>query len=222
MKKLMILGLVVISVGAQATVLLDDFSSGAYSKTITGGTVTEFRLGSMIGGDSYVTTSVSANPIGLSIQSDILNGFWSASSQPLVDGYSEMGYGFSAGAGGSLVFDDLNLNLSGENQFKFNFASSDKPATLFVGVRSSSGSGTVSTVSTALPGDMINNPFMVTVDFTDFTGVDFSDVDQIVVRMDTIESGDITMSQFEAVPEPGTMAFLALGGLAALRRRKKS
>lgn len=206
---------------ANAQLVIDDFSTGNYSKTITSGSDLAFQSGTMVGGDRFAETIVESNPLGLEIQTDILGGTYSVSSQPQMDGMGKVGYGYAA-SGSGVTNDDLNLDLSSLNAFRINVLSSDQPGSLMVTVRSSSSNGGVAVSSTtALLGDMVNVPHSIDVDFSSFAGIDFSDIDQMEFKFDTTPSADLTVGSVEAVPEPGTMAVLASAGLLALRKRRK-
>ena len=74
----------------------------------------------------------------------------------------------------------------------------------------------------SIPGNQVNTPFMMTVGFNEFSGINFNDIDQMVVRFDTGASGDLTLTSLEAVPEPGTMIALGLGAAMAARKRRKA
>lgn len=207
---------------AHATITIDDFGTGNVSQTINAGTSIGFQNGSMVGGDRYTLTGVQSNPFGLEIQTDIAGGSYSLSSQGQVNGFGEVGYGFAPNGSGT-TNQNLNLNLSTENAFKFNFESSDAPGSLIVSVRSSSSNGgNYATVTKAIPGNQVNTPFHMTVGFNEFAGINFNDIDQMVVRFDTGASGDLTLTSFEAVPEPGTMIALGLGAVVAARKRRKA
>jgi hypothetical protein len=220
MRNIIALG-VVGAVGiANANVVIDDFQASPYHKTIISGSVTEFQNGTMLGGDRATTTSVQSNLFGLEIQTDIDGGVYALSSQSNVNGSGQLGYGFASSNGG-VVNQNLNANLSGENQFKLNFISSDAPGSYTIGVRSSSSAGgNFVNVTKAFQGNSVNTPFMSTVNFSEFGGVNFSDIDQITLTFDTGLSGDVAISSFQAVPEPATMAILGAAAAAFLRRRK--
>ena len=220
MKKfLTLITLTAITTAAFAQVVtIDDFNTGAYNRNITTGSITERQTGSMLGGQRLVTTTVESNAFGLQIQSDVVGGAYSLSSQPQVDGLSQLRYGFGL-TGSTITNSDLNANFSNQNAFRFNFLSSDAAGTLTMAVRS--GGGSFVTRSVSFPGNSVNVPFTREIAFSDFGGgVNFADIDQMILTLDTAASGDVTLGSFEAVPEPGTMAVLTGLALAAARRRK--
>ncbi len=218
----LIIGAIFVAGAAQATVLIDNYSTGIYNKTITGGSDLAFQTGSMLGGDRYSSMMVETNPFGLELQTNIQNGAYALSSQSGVNAMGELGYGFQANGAGT-SFQDLNFNFSGENAFKLNFLSSDTPGTVMMSVRSSSSNGgAFSSVTKPIPGNSVNTPFMTSFSFSEFAGINFSDVDQLVIKFDTGISGDIALDSVEAVPEPATMIVLGAAAAVAARRRKRN
>ncbi len=203
-----------VGVGAQATVVLDDFGSGNFSHTISSGSGFSFQNGSMVGGDRLSWHSISANPLALSHNLTVINGIFSAASKTQVDPYTEVAYGY-APSGTSWTFEDMNLDLSGENKFQIVALSNDQPGTIGVWVRS--GTSTSSVTLNLLP-NMISTAHTYVFDFSSYSGINFADVDQVVIQLDNTASGDTVLDEFKAVPEPMTMSVL---GLAAFFRRRK-
>lgn len=216
------LGLLVVAGVANASVIIDDFTSGTYHQTITSGSVTEFQAGTMLGGSRYATTQVDTNVFGLELGTDIELGNYTLSAQSGVNGQGQLGYGYQDNAG-TAVQQDMNADLSTENQFKLDFISSDLPGTYTIGVRSSSSNGgNFATYTGAFQGSSVNAPFTETVNFSEFSGFNFGDVDQITFNFNSDISGDVSLSGLQAVPEPTSMVILATASAMALRRRKKS
>lgn len=223
MRTALLATLAIAAVAAQANLSIDDFASGTYSRSLTSGSLTEFQTGSMIGGARYATTAVQSNSFGLAIQTDIQGSAYSLSSQPAVDGFGELGYGFTSSSTGPVAQDlDANLTVGGLNALRVNFLSSDAPGTLTVSVRSSSSGADFVSASTSFPGNSVNVPFTREIAYSQFVGVDFSDIDQMVFRFDTGPSGDVSLASIEAVPEPATIAVLAGIAAAAVRRKQKA
>lgn len=222
MKTPTIIGLVIVASAAQANILIDDFNTGNFGRTITSGSSTDFQMGSMLGGDRYTQMSIQSNPFGLELQTNINNGAYALSSQSGVNAMGEIGYGF-ASQGGSVIQQNLNQSFAGNNEFKLNFLSSDTPGTVMMSVRSSSSNGgAFASVTKPIPGNSVNSSFMTNFAFSEFTGVNFNDIDQIIVKFDTGVSGDIALGNLEAVPEPATMLVIGAAAAIAARRRRKN
>lgn len=127
----------------------------------------------------------------------------------------------------------LNADLSAQHRFVLDVfsveyetsaAEYEEPTfNLWVGVSSASGSDTVARSITAGTGAQL-----LSWDFSDFNGVDFSSVDAIMLTMEIDFEGEgyerytVFMNEFTAVPEPLTTAGFsaaALLGFAIFRRR---
>ena len=80
--------------------------------------------------------------------------------------------------------------------------------------------GVTQMITKNLPGNMVNTPMTLTYNFSEWSTINFADIDQILVEFNTQVSGDLTIDSIEAVPEPATMTLLA-GALALAARRKK-
>lgn len=222
-KGLLVLSAVSAAVASQALIVIDDFSTGAVNMTTNGATMYSFQNGSMVGGDRFTELNVSGNQFGLQYAVDTTTGLLSVSSQPGVDGNTKLGYGYldtGTGAG----FDNMSFDFSGESRFEIDVFSNDLPATITIALRNSVfNGGTILMVTKNVAGGMVNTPQTITWDFTEFGGFPFNDVDQILVDIETAESGDITLDEIRAVPEPGTMIALGAGAaLLASRRRRKN
>lgn len=219
MKKALIAILAVASVGvANANIMIDDFNTGSATSTINSGFQYFSQNGSMVGGDRVVYAEVGSNAFGLDLSVDTITGVLSVNSQSGVDGLAAVAYGLNLVSASSTSFDNLNLDLSGESAFNVTTLSRDGDVDIRFSVRTSP--NTYIHVTKSLVGSAINTPEVVTFNFSEFTGANFADVDQILVRFDTANSGDIAIDSIEAVPEPATMVVLAAAALAAARRRK--
>ena len=98
----------------------------------------------------------------------------------------------------------------------------------FLTVESSAGTGTAS--SGRIEASVTGGSTVLSFQFDDpaFAAVDFTDVDGVTLLFDTailgsdFSVGAITRESNAPVPEPTSLAVLGLGGLAALRRRRRA
>lgn len=204
------------AVPASALVVIDDFSSGAVAQSITSGSLLDFQNGTMSGGDRGLKMEVTSNAFSLSYQVNTVTGTFNVSSQAGVDGYTQIGYGYFNNSG-AFAFQDLNLDLSGEDRFEMDILSHDQPVSVTMSLRSA---GVTQMITKNLPGNMVNTPMTLTYNFSEWSTINFADIDQILVEFNTQVSGDLTIDSIEAVPEPATMTLLA-GALALAARRKQ-
>lgn len=219
MKTIAIMAFLVVGSAAHA-LILDDFVDGNTNSSIFAGTGATYDAATVPGGFRYTEHTIESSPLGLTHSNIVVNGIFASDSKTLVDAIAKIAWGVDnngiAGAG-----TDLNANLSSFGAFKINILSNDLPATIQLGVRSNSGSFVNSSVYNVAPGMIMMNQ-SITINFSDFGGVDFSDVDAISMVINTSASGDIVIDSFEAVPEPASMIALGLGAAALVARRKRN
>lgn len=204
---------------ANALVMIDDFTTGAASSSLNAGSQYFSQAGSMVGGDRVVFIQIVSNTFGLDMDVDTNAGVLSLNSQSGVDGLGAVAYGLNLVSPTSTSFDNMNLDLSGESAFEIKTLSRDGDLKVDVLVRNSPNSYVMSTQT--LFGSSINTPEVLTFNFSSFTGVNFADVDQILVRFDTSNSGDVAVDYIQAVPEPATLAVLGAVAAVAARRKRK-
>ncbi len=109
------------------------------------------------------------------------------------------------------------LDLSAFNAFKVSYVGNDQNSTALVMRLFDATNTAVFSGTTIAAGDGF-----ALIPFASFTGnVDFSIIDKVHLRVELPTGNDITLTNFEAVPEPATLALAALG-LAAIARRRKS
>ncbi len=218
MRAILLVALATAGVFAHALVL-DDFNDGNINDKIFGtSSNSTYTAATVPGGFRYVLHSITANPFSLSHSAVVTNGIFSSSSKNEVKAVAVIGWGVDA-TGTASAGTALNANLSSFTQFKVNVLSNDQPASLTLQV--GSGAGAFNVTKAVMP-NMVSTAQSVTFSFSEFTGVDFSDVDAIGLLVDTGTSGDIVLDSFEAVPEPGTMIALGLGAAALAARRRKA
>jgi hypothetical protein len=219
MRAILLVALATAGACAHALVL-DDFTDGNINDKIFGtSTNATYTAATVPGGFRYVWHTITSNPFSLSHSTTVTNGIFSTSSKNEVDADTTIAWGVDS-TGSVNVANDLNANLSSFTQFKFNVLSNDNPATITMVVRS--GSTTAMSAAKAVMPNMVSTSQMVTFDFSEFTGINFADVDTIIANINTSTSGDLVLDSFEAVPEPGTMIALGLGAAALAARRRKA
>lgn len=207
---------------ASAVIVIDDYDSGAGSGSITSGSGYFFQNGTMIGGDRLTYLNITGNQFGLSFDVDAQAGVMSLTKQSGVAGIGQVRYGYMP-SGQTSAFQDMNWDFSGENQFCVTVLANDLAGMLRLRLRSSSANGGTFMISNKNIAGGINTPTVVTWDYSEFAGMDFTDIDQVVLEVATAEGGDITFDNLKAVPEPTTMIALGAGAaLLAARRKKKA
>lgn len=221
-KKIWILGLIATTGAAQATVLDAFTDAQAFCVQQAGGTTfVDTALGlNVIGGQRDVQVTESANPFnqkldvtfggGLSVVS---SGFGVKSDITLqYDRIDEFG-----NTGANKVLQNGGTGaplLSGSNdRVRVNFVGNDLKVAMLVTARKNGAViGTGTGIRTAGQG----------AGFVDIAmnQAAMAQADSISIAFTPDTSGDFALSSIEAVPEPATLAALALVGLAARRRRK--
>jgi hypothetical protein len=221
-----IAGLAVLAVGAQA-IVIDDFNSGPYS--ITANSVSPLaeavRNGTMAGGQRDALLRWLSGPMSVSSVVDISAGgvsFFNSGSETAgsltlqydgFDGEIEDGV-LNAGTG-------LGLDLSGDTEFVFDFRFVDAGLGTNVTILTTvvSATGTASFLSTVPNGVNITH----SVAFSNFAGVDFSNVLRIEFTFFAPPASDFTLEAiFTAGVIPGPLAAIPfLVGFASLRRRRR-
>ncbi len=130
-----------------------------------------------------------------------------AASPTLTLSYGDFGGGTPLNADFASMWDMVAVN----------FSSVTGTGLLSVEFESGSGSGTSAQTLVSSAGTYSFN-----FDEPVFNGVDFSDIDTVTLTLTANVGGDFQIESFtrEVIPAPGTAALLALGGAAALRRRR--
>lgn len=212
MRKLLVLIAAAGAGFANAQHTIDDFSSGPYNVTIFSGSDFNTEAGTMDGGNRGNTLTVESNPLNQPLNLDIGSGGLSViNSGTLTDGKLLLEYGTYGS--------DLNDNLSGFDRFRINFLANDNPMKVTITV-STTGGGTSSMMKSVAGGQF--SAFTEDFLFSGFAGgANFSDLDKISFLFDSSASGDFAVDSLQAVPEPATMAALAVGLSLIARRRRK-
>jgi hypothetical protein len=200
----------VLFAGAYAKALvIDDFTTGPYSVSLQSGDDLARQPGSMLGALRTTWVKVDANPLNQWLDFTVASGLAITSSGTLLDAWAVVAYGDTA---------DLDVDLSGYNAFKVNFVSNDLPMTMSVALGSRT-NGDFEAVGVPVASGV---GFSVTVPFSLFsTFTSFNDVDFVAFAFDSAPSGDYAVGHLEVVPEPASIAALAVGMGALVARRRK-
>jgi hypothetical protein len=231
-----VVAVLAISSAAQATIIIDDFTSPAGGWTLTTTTIgvpvtqsetglagvyggsrdTVYTVGGMIGGTSWFGTSTSIEP-----------GVWFLSNSTKSWSKGTLTYNGGGGAGG------LNLNLTSGTQFSFDalfdHVGASKNSVLSLTLNDGLQAATVSKVWTSVdPIPPAPQTFSFAAFLSGNPSLNLSSIDSISVYLETDRAGDYeihVLSTDAVVPEPGTIALLAtglIGLLAYAWRRRRS
>lgn len=205
----------VLATSAHAAIVIDDFSTGPYSASLSNlASDAALQSAAVPGGTRATQVSITANPISQTARFDISGGLLTLNGDIFVQTFSGLAYGFEAAGP-----DDLNLNLSGDDRFRLNFLANDLPLNLTMQVTTN---GVVTaTAPQVVPGG-ITSITAIDVPFSAFAGANFSDIDQIRFLFSTSPSGDFALSNLStvAVPEPAALSLIGAGMTLFLRRRR--
>lgn len=232
----LIAGAIALGSYAHAVVLLDDFTSGFATVSTT--VDANYSVNAAVpGGHRSIAHDFNANPRNRSILTDLnqsLPGFFFIEAGSNVDGAVDIFWAGRVNTGvpnnRPFLFDFSDFaglaasggaaDLSSLNAFRVGYVGNDQPSTtLVMQVKDTSGNISVFSGTPIAAGNGSADIF-----FSSFTGsASFAAIDGIHLRVVLPTGNDVTLTSFEAVPEPATMVALGLGAAAfAARRRRKA
>lgn len=215
MRTALALSVLAVAAASQA-IVLDDFSDGNAAETHSSvSTVITGTAASVPGGLRGFANAVLSNSFGLNSTMSVQGGVMAVATDPLVRTSANVGYGYS-----SFGASDLNLDLSSQSAFSIDVLYNDQFALVYMFVGSSTNGNGGSLIQGVGPV-AFGSPVTLTFNFSEF-GIAMNDVDNFSIQIDGVESNDIVIDNFQAVPEPATMVlgFAAITAIAAKRRRK--
>ena len=212
--------------------LIDNFNTGASSVTTNSTTpqaYTSAVAAGVPGGTRYLGQNYNG-PVSRNAAAtvDAFNGAFNVSTPFGAETITALAYGnitapVTGGNAPDWFIDTTKPNLGvGGDTLRLNFNGNEQK--LFVTVFLNSELGLTSYAKT-ISGNQFT-PFSVDITAGDLVGsapgTTFNNFDSLLIRFGSTNSGDFELGSVEAVPEPASIAALAVGAVALLRRRKNS
>ncbi len=207
-------------------VVIDDFSSGPHSGSLVSGWTEAYQAGSMLGGSRLIRYDVLTDSDaygggvgGPAVSVDLGDGRAIVSSGALAQASFSLQYGYVPEGDGYAV-GDMVTDLSGDSAFRLSFLANDLPMEVRV---YASDTGWMSAMAlVVVPGGQ-TSPFTVEIPYADFNNtIDWTNIRDLDFGFELSRSGDFAITKLETVPEPASIAALALGGAAFISRRRRN
>lgn len=202
-------------------IMIDDFTTGAYSGSLGTGSIIVQQTGTMIGGQRDLLMAISANPYSQQLNQTIGGGMSITSTGTGImariglqyddfDVENPIGSTFNSGNGFPF------LDLTGQT-IRLDFLANDRDLATRIEL---AGSG-VSAYNWVIAGNQ-DVPFTVDIPVSLFTGnVNIAHVDLVTVYFDTRPAGDFALGSLQAVPEPTTFVVIACAAGLMFAGRKR-
>lgn len=231
---LAVMGLAVSSASA-APVVVDHFNSGTQTLTVTfppiGATAASQAAGIMLGGQRDAELQIVGGTAGGNATlriNDVGGGgadFLIQSNASTINSTAWIGWDGIDGsashlAGGINTLNSFNLLSTGNTSLELDLLDVDL-STTFTITAWNNGAAFGSGVSVSKPA--LSTTTVLMFGFNEFAGINWANVGALQLTISSPNpSFDVTLHSLIAVPEPTSMAFLGLGAVALLRRRRKA
>jgi hypothetical protein len=224
MRAIAVFGVLGLALSSHAILVIDSFDDGEITLKVNTALdrLSDIREATVFGDERatfiHQTTTNSVRHSSL----DVWDGSFSMSNAFNTVSVGSLGYGyFGVAADGTFFYDSGNnfTQLAGLQELVFDFDGNDQPLMLQVRFFSN---GSVNRYAKNVAGGQMT-PFTVSITNADLmNGMPmWGNFDALRIDFFTSNAGDFQLSQITAVPEPTTMAALAVGAIALLRRRRK-
>jgi len=144
-------------------------------------------------------------------------------------GYTDYDPSAAGPTSGTHTFSDLNANFDAatNNRIRFDIITADQAGSIRITLVSNRdlglGTSEVAQVIKSWGGAVSN--YELSWGLSEFAGIDFTDIDQIVIESLDFTSADMAIDNIQVVPEPGSLAMFGAAGMVGLvygwRRRVK-